>query len=509
MSTKQTQGIYPSFDRSGQPTRATHYCAGCGHGILHKLIAEALVELGIQDRTIIVNPIGCAVFGYYYWDVGNIGAAHGRAPAVATALNRLIPQAVVISYQGDGDLGAIGLNCTLQAAIRGERMVTFFVNNATYGMTGGQMAPTSLIGQRTATSPHGRDVSTMGYPLHVCEVLDRLQAPVYIERCSLADTPRILKARHAVRHALELQRDGKGYAFVELLSPCPTNMGLDSLQTARFVSEQMEAEFPLGCLRDHSDAAAARPPAAPAVSLASYFGSIADDEPTAVPGRAHPYCGLKFSGFGGQGILSLGVCVAEAGRLSGAHTSWLPSYGPEQRGGTASCSVVVSGDPIGSPAVDRPHVLLCLNQPAYERFAADVQPGGIVIVDTNDPNHAALSGDVRLIAVPATELARQNGVPRAANTAMLAVLAASGVSGIPEEAMLKSLDAGLRRKPALVEANRRVYAAARAWYVAHAANGTLDRPEQTQAATIPLPTVSPDADDDLLDACTCTVDAAP
>ncbi len=144
MKEKKTEGMYEVFCRSGKQTRATHYCAGCGHGIIHKLITEAMVDLGIQDRTVIVNPIGCAVFGYYYWDCGNVGAAHGRAPAVGTAINRVRRDAVVVSYQGDGDLGAIGFNNTFQAASRGEHMAAFFVNNAIYGMTGGQMAPTAL-----------------------------------------------------------------------------------------------------------------------------------------------------------------------------------------------------------------------------------------------------------------------------------------------------------------------------------------------------------------------------
>jgi 2-oxoisovalerate ferredoxin oxidoreductase beta subunit len=194
MKEVKTVGMYEVFSRSGRETRATHYCAGCGHGIIHKLITEAMVELGLQDRTIIVNPIGCAVFGYYYWDCGNVGAAHGRAPANGTAINRVRRDAVVVSYQGDGDLGAIGFNNTFQAASRGEHMAVFFVNNAIYGMTGGQMAPTTLEGMKTATSPFGRDPLTAGYPLHVCEVLNQLKAPVYIERVSVADTKQIGRA---------------------------------------------------------------------------------------------------------------------------------------------------------------------------------------------------------------------------------------------------------------------------------------------------------------------------
>lgn len=468
MSVKRTLGMYASFDRSGMATQSSHYCGGCGHGILHKLIAEALVELGLQDRTIMISPIGCAVFGYYYWDVGNIQAAHGRAPAVATALNRTLRDAVVIAYQGDGDLGAIGFNCTFQAASRGERMTTFFVNNATYGMTGGQMAPTSLIGQKTATSPHGRSVLNEGYPLHVCEVIDRLQAPVYIERCSLADTKRIMQSRRAVRKALELQRDGKGYAFVEFLAPCPTNMGLDAVQAAQFVTDQLEREFPLGVLRDHSAAAQARPIVGPCPTVAEFFGTGHEDYQTARIDAKRPTLGLKTAGFGGQGILSLGLCVAEAGRLAGCYSSWLPSYGPEQRGGAASCSVVLSGKPVGSPAVDCPDVLICMNQPAYERFASTVRSGGVLIHDITVPVGNPPSG-VRLLAVPAIDLAQQLGLPRAANTIMLAALAYAGATGLPTPALLQALDASFRTKPLLAEKNRRVFDAALAWCHEHLA----------------------------------------
>ena len=176
-------GLYAEFPRKGgsAPT-ATHYCPGCGHGILHKLIGEAMADLGIQDRCVVISPVGCAVFAYYYLDCGHVQAAHGRAPAIGTGISRAEDDAIVISYQGDGDLGSIGLNETIQAANRGEKMAVFFINNSVYGMTGGQMAPTTLIGEVTATTPAGRDPQEQGYPLHICEILDTLKAPVYIER---------------------------------------------------------------------------------------------------------------------------------------------------------------------------------------------------------------------------------------------------------------------------------------------------------------------------------------
>src|SRR5512141_307516 len=253
-------GMYAEFPRKGgsAPT-ATHYCPGCGHGILHKLIGETMADLGIQDRCIVISPVGCAVFAYYYLDSGHVQAAHGRAPAIATGISRAEDNAIVIAYQGDGDLASIGLNETIQAANRGEKLAVFFINNTVYGMTGGQMAPTTLIGEVTATTPAGRDPRDQGYPIHICEMLDTLKAPVFIERASLSDIEHIRKARRAVRKALEIQRDKKGYAFVELLSPCPTILRMDVAAITKFINEQMEKEFPLKRFRDRSTDAEVQP----------------------------------------------------------------------------------------------------------------------------------------------------------------------------------------------------------------------------------------------------------
>ena len=465
MSTKRTVGMFATFDRSGAATRSSHYCAGCGHGILHKLITEALVEMGLQDHTIVVSPIGCAVFGYYYWDVGNIGAAHGRAPAVATAASRTHPHAVVISYQGDGDLAAIGLNGAIQAANRGERFVTFMVNNCTYGMTGGQMSPTTLLGQRTLTSPLGRVAATEGYPLRVAEIINQLQAPIYIARCSVADTPRILQTKKIVRKALELQRDGKGYVFVEVLSPCPTVMGLDSLASARYVTEQMEKEFPLGIFRDTSDQVVPKAPPPPAISLKDLFAKYADrDFPVPQPDASFAERRMIFGGSGGQGILVLGLSVIEAGAVAQRFVTWYPTYGPEQRGGSVSCSLVVGGNPVGAPNVEHPDVLVCMTRPMLENFLPTVRPGGLVFCDslimgTDAPTRK----DVRMIPVPATELAAANGSNRAANTVILAALLHTNATGLPEQAILHARDSALRKKPKLIATNRKIFEAGLAW----------------------------------------------
>lgn len=463
----KTLGMYPSFSRSGKETRATHYCAGCGHGIIHKLVTEAMVELGLQDRTVIVNPIGCSVFGYYYWDCGNIGAAHGRASAIGTAVNRTRKDSVVISYQGDGDLAAIGFNHTFQAANRGEHMAVFFVNNAIYGMTGGQMAPTTLEGMRTKTSPFGRDPLTMGYPMHICEIFNQLKAPVYIARVSVADTKRIMQAKLAIRKALEIQRDKKGYAFVEFISPCPTNLGMNAIQSAEFCIERMEKEYPLGVIRDDSATAQPRKAQEEAPTPKQFFEDEQNPVPPAVVDEAAGELRLKFTGFGGQGILSLGICVAEAARAERRFTSWYPSYGPEQRGGSAQCSVVISGKSIGCPAVDHPDVLVCMNQPSYERYVGDVVKGGVVIVDETVPLNVPAPEGVKVVRMPAIDLAIKLGVPKAANTMMLAALLKLGVTGLKRENLINALCDSFKKKPELAEKNKVLVKEAEAWMEAN------------------------------------------
>ena len=250
MKTIEQKGMYQKFPRSGKDTRVTHYCAGCGHGIVNKLVAECCAEMGLQDRTVFVDPVGCGVFTYYYWDAAHISAAHGRASAAATGVCRARPDAVTIAYQGDGDLGAIGFNNAFQAASRGEKFGCIFINNSLYGMTGGQMAPTTLEGEKTTTTPFGRDPALTGHPLHVCEVFSQLQAPVYVARVSVADTKRIMQCKQAIKRLFEIQRDRKGYALLEILAPCPTNFRMDPLKAAEFCKNEMEAEFPLGVFRD-------------------------------------------------------------------------------------------------------------------------------------------------------------------------------------------------------------------------------------------------------------------
>ena len=227
----------------------THFCPGCGHGIVHKLMAEAMDSLGIRERTVGVAPVGCAVLAYHYFNCDVAEAAHGRAAAVATALKRSLPDRIVFSYQGDGDLAAIGLAETVHAANRGENITVVFVNNAVYGMTGGQMAPTTLVGQKTETSPHGRDPKTMGPPIRVCELLNALDSPYYIERVALDGAAGVRRAKKAIAEAFQAQVDNKGYSFVEVLSPCPVHLKQTPAEALKFVSGEMAPVFPVRVFR--------------------------------------------------------------------------------------------------------------------------------------------------------------------------------------------------------------------------------------------------------------------
>ena len=223
----------------------SHYCPGCTHGIAHRLIAEVLDEMEVRERAIGVAPVGCSVFIYNYFDCDFVEAAHGRAPAMATGIKRLLPDRVVFAYQGDGDLASIGMAEIMHAAGRGENIIVIFINNAIYGMTGGQLAPTTLPGQKTTSSPTGRDVEVMGFPLRMSEILSTLDGAGYIVRRSLHDPKNIRMAKKAIRLAFEAQVRGLGFSMVELLSTCPTNWGIDPLEALRWLEEHMIPVYPI------------------------------------------------------------------------------------------------------------------------------------------------------------------------------------------------------------------------------------------------------------------------
>lgn len=229
-----------------------HYCPGCTHGIIHRLVAEAIDELGIEGKTVGVAPVGCAVMAYDYFACDMVEAAHGRAPAVATGLKRAMPDNVIFTYQGDGDLASIGMAETVHAATRNENITIIFVNNAIYGMTGGQMAPTSLPGQVTQTSPYGRDVNHCGLPIKVAELLSALDAPYYIERVAVNNVKNIKNAKKAILKAFKNQVDKKGFSLIEVVSTCPTNWGMTPQKALEWVDEKMIPYYPLGVYKDRS-----------------------------------------------------------------------------------------------------------------------------------------------------------------------------------------------------------------------------------------------------------------
>jgi 2-oxoglutarate ferredoxin oxidoreductase subunit beta len=228
------------------------YCPGCSHGVLHRIVAETIDSLGVRDRTIGIAPVGCAVFAYDYFDIDMIEVPHGRPPAIATGMKRARPDAVIFSYQGDGDLAAIGTAEIVHAAARGENITVIFVNNGNYGMTGGQMAPTTLPGQKTTTTPAGRDVRQAGNPLRVCEMLSTLDGPAYIERVSVDSPKNVLAAKKAVQKAFKNQIEGRGFSLVEALSMCPTDWGLTPSQAVEWVRNSMMKYYPLGVYKDVS-----------------------------------------------------------------------------------------------------------------------------------------------------------------------------------------------------------------------------------------------------------------
>jgi 2-oxoglutarate/2-oxoacid ferredoxin oxidoreductase subunit beta len=227
-----------------------HYCPGCGHSIVHRLICEVIDEMNLQERVIGIPPPGCSVFAYHYFDVDMAESAHGRGAAVATGIKRAYPEAIVFTYQGDGDLAAIGTAETIHAANRGERITAIFINNAVYGMTGGQMAPTTLLEQKTTTTPYGRDIKLEGYPIKISEMLALTKGAVYIERTAANSPANIRKTKKAIRKAFQTQIDDLGFSLVEILSPCPTNWRMTPIEAWQWIDKVMAKEYPLGVIKD-------------------------------------------------------------------------------------------------------------------------------------------------------------------------------------------------------------------------------------------------------------------
>lgn len=458
--------FYERFERhdhaQGLHAWSTHYCPGCGHGLAHKFLAEAIEQLGVQDRTVAISPVGCSVFLYYYLDVGNSQAAHGRAPAVALGHKLANPDSIVVSYQGDGDLASIGLAEILSVAQLGLPISVIFINNAIYGMTGGQMAPTTLMGQKSTTSPYGRG-RLAGEPLRMAELIAGLEGPVYVERVALFDARQRVKAQKAITKAIRLQVENRGFAFVEVLAECPTHLKLTPLETERWVKEQMLPVFPLGVKKDVS-----REPGPPLPrptfdpeKLAAVIGG--DGEPAPRFCAAFPVTpwgkdiGLKLAGAGGDGAQTAALLIARAGINEGFDATHIPSYGPESRGGTSYADVRVAEEEVLSPAAPNPNVLVAFNGPSLAKFGPTVPPGGVILYDRSVIAEGPVPAPgVRALGVPFARIAAELGKTLVKNTVALGALQ-EATRLFPKATFLAAIRQALRDKGAMIPLNEEAF----------------------------------------------------
>jgi 2-oxoisovalerate ferredoxin oxidoreductase beta subunit len=462
-----TTVFYDRFERhahaQGLKAHSTHYCPGCGHGLAHKFLAEAIDELGIQDRVVAVSPVGCSVFLYYYFDVGNTQAAHGRAPAVAIGHKTANPDSIVISYQGDGDLASIGLAEIVSTAQLGIPISVVFINNAIYGMTGGQMAPTTLMGMKTSTSPAGR-VPMMGEPLRMAELIAGLDGPVYVERVALFDAKQRTKAKRAIRKALECQVENKGFSFVEVLAECPTHLGLDPVATEKWVAEQMTQIFPLGLKKDVAEASF---PAMPwpdfsESRLLDVVGASVDEAErfaTGFPSHiAKGDIALKLAGAGGDGAQTAAMLITSAAINEGFDSTHIPSYGPESRGGTSYADVHIAEREVLSPAAPNPHLLVAFNAPSLAKFGPTVQPGGVIVYDSSTIHSVPeLPERVTAYGVPFTQIAADLGRTVVKNVVALGALQ-EATQLFPKETFLNAIRRALKEKCAMIPLNEEAFA---------------------------------------------------
>jgi 2-oxoisovalerate ferredoxin oxidoreductase beta subunit len=402
---------------------------------------------------------------YYYLDVGNTQAAHGRAPAVALGQKLAHPESIVVSYQGDGDLASIGIAEILQAAQLGIPITVIFVNNAIYGMTGGQMAPTTLVGQRTTTTPEGRGRSA-GDPFKVAEMMAGLDGPVYVERVAMFDNKQRVRARRAIKKALQLQVNGRGFALVEVLAECPLHLGKTPEDAQRWVKEVMTAVFPLGVKKDVTAARdpwpAWKPPSFDPALVASIVGATVEDVPRFCDrfpsDRWGTDIGLKLAGAGGDGAQTAAMIVARAAINEGFDATHIPSYGPESRGGTSYADVRLAEEEVLSPAAPTPHALVAFNAPSLVKFGPTVLEGGVVVYDSSvTPDPPTLPG-VDMFAVPFTDIARGLGAPMVKNMVALGALA-EATRVLPRETLLTAIHQALRSKPDVLKLNDEAFVA--------------------------------------------------
>ncbi len=463
--------FYDVFERHAQGEglkgHATHYCAGCGHGLAHKYLGEAIDELGIQDRVVAVSPVGCSVFLYYYMDVGNTQAAHGRAPVVGLGHKLANPESIVISYQGDGDLASIGLAETFHAAQVGLPISVIFINNAIYGMTGGQMAPTSLIGQQTTTTPTGRKRSA-GLPIKMAEMIGQMDGPIYVERVALFNAKQRVKAKKAIKKAVQLQVENKGYSFVEVLSECPTHLKITPLEAEKWVEENMVPVFPLGVQKDITEEITPElefKPIFPSFEVEKIKGLITEKTEeevkrfsTAFPEHiAKDDISLKLAGAGGDGAQTAALLLTRMAINEGFDSTHIPSYGPESRGGTSYADVHIAREEVLSPASATPHILIAFNAPSLTKFAPDVAEGGTIVYDSSvikDP--PSTNGNINVVGIPFTEIATSIGRRVIKNVVAMGALQA--VTNIfPAETFMEAIKQALASKCAMIPMNEEAF----------------------------------------------------
>ena len=443
---EKAKRFYDIYERKAELQHQTHYCPGCGHGIVHKLLAEAIDALGIQDRTILVTPVGCSVFGYYYFDVGNIQVAHGRAPAVATGVKRSRPGSIVVAYQGDGDLAAIGTAEIVHAANRGEGITVIFVNNGIYGMTGGQMAPTTPLGRKSTTTPFGRTAENEGYPdphVRAAECAGRAG----VHRAGGAGLQQADHAGGAGDPAGGGKPGEEARVFVRGSAlAMPDHLEDAAARSADatcgrkwrgFSGWPTRATGARRRWRGRSTRSRRRVEELPRILGLSGTDDLESSSADPMP-LQHLDMRIKVAGFGGQGVLMLGEVLAEAGLDAGYEVSWLPSYGPEMRSGTSNCHVRLASEAIDSPLVSRPNLLLAMNEPSLRKFLPAMETGGLALYNGPEVPPDCVRPDVRMMARPFTEIADRMGASKVANIVMLgALLEATGL--LEEERVIGAL----------------------------------------------------------------------
>jgi len=463
-----SNAFYGKFERrdggEGLKGQSTHYCPGCGHGLIHKYLAESITELGLQDRTVAISPVGCAVMLYQYFDTGNTQAAHGRAPAIGIGHKVANPDSIVVSYQGDGDLASIGLAELMQAMQTGLPMTFVFVNNAIYGMTGGQMAPTTLSGQPTATTPAGRQ-RILGEPLRVAETVGQLDGPVYVERVALFNSKQRVRAKKAIRKALKVQADNKGLGFVEVLSECALHWKVTPVEAQQWVQDKMLPVFPLGVIKD-IDVEPWFDPGVPSyepAEIAASIGAATEAKekfsgafPSHIDGKD---VAVKFAGSDGDGAQTVANLTTFVAINEGFDSTNIPCYGPESRGGTSYADVHIATDEVLSPAVADPHVLVVFNQESLHKFGPTVQKGGTIIYDNAAIEEIPeLDDSITLLGVPYTTIANELGMKMVKNMVALGAFQAA-TNLFPKESFSAAIKDAVKARPELLELNLKAFTA--------------------------------------------------